>query len=417
MKRIFTICCCLMALSLGMQAQETKKGELSSLNFHEKPYLEKYNFGDNWFISGHVGISHSMSENTRFGNFFKAERPSFQIAAGKMLFPSFGLRLSAGYKPQTGRANDELCDIYPTQFGNYHFDVFAAYLDGMVNLPNVFAHYKEKRKWDLYLFLGLGFNETFRFSDAANRMNEGYGPDADHEIHHNYAINTKKKSYLAAHVGAQFAWHVAKAWDLNIEAAYNGTSDDYNGVTHGKLYDTYVDLMLGAAYHFKNHDGYHRFKYTNTDADHALLDDANRKLADARARLAEAEKPIIEKVEKVKYGEALQTTISFYIDRYYITDAQKKNVASVAKFLENHPEVNLIVTGYADVQTAYPAYNLKLSQRRAKAVYDMLVNDFGVKADRLTIDYKGDTVQPYENVNEWNRAVIFIMNPAYSEAK
>ena len=109
-------------------------------------------------------------------------------------------------------------------------------------------------------------------------------------------------------------------------------------------------------------------------------------------------------------GEALQTTISFYVDRYYITEAQKKNLKSVATFLATHPDINLIVTGYADVETAYPAYNLRLSQKRAQAVYDMLVNDFHVPANRLRIDFKGDTVQPYASVNEWNRAVIFFLD-------
>ena len=114
--------------------------------------------------------------------------------------------------------------------------------------------------------------------------------------------------------------------------------------------------------------------------------------------------------EKIKLREALQTTISFYVDRHYITDAQKKNIKSVATFLSTHPDINLIVTGYADIETAYPAYNLRLSQKRAQAVYDMLVDEFGVSKDRLRIDYKGDTVQPYESVNEWNRAVIFFLD-------
>ncbi len=29
---------------------------------------------------------------------------------------------------------------------------------------------------------------------------------------------------------------------------------------------------------------------------------------------------------------------------------------------------------------------------------------------RLTTDSKGDTVQPYTSVNEWNRAVIFFLD-------
>ena len=43
--------------------------------------------------------------------------------------------------------------------------------------------------------------------------------------------------------------------------------------------------------------------------------------------------------------------VSYTHLKYNITDIQKKNVAEAAKYLEDHPEVNLIITGYADVQT------------------------------------------------------------------
>lgn len=86
----------------------------------------------------------------------------------------------------------------------------------------------------------------------------------------------------------------------------------------------------------------------------------------------------------------------------------EKNVAEAAKYLEDHPEVNLIITGYADVQTGNPAYNLKLSQRRAEAVCNMMVKEFGVDPSRIRVDYKGDSLQPYQLKNEWNRVVVFI---------
>ena len=88
-----------------------------------------------------------------------------------------------------------------------------------------------------------------------------------------------------------------------------------------------------------------------------------------------------------------------------------KNVAEVAKYIEEHPDVNIVITGYADVKTAYPEYNMKLSKRRAESVRDALVKKFNVDPSRLRIDYKGDTVQPYKMKNEWNRVVIFVTEP------
>lgn len=142
--------------------------------------------------------------------------------------------------------------------------------------------------------------------------------------------------------------------------------------------------------------------------DQAQIDRLNAQINAARAELANKPEPIVRVEKKVETNRVLDMTVSFIIDKYNITDVQKNNVQKVAEYLLNNPNINLIITGYADVQTGNPAYNLKLSERRANAVRDMLVNDFGVDPSRLRIDYKGDTVQPYDRKNEWNRVVIFV---------
>mgnify|MGYP000054972587 FL=1 len=136
-------------------------------------------------------------------------------------------------------------------------------------------------------------------------------------------------------------------------------------------------------------------------------DELNRKINEERNKPVPA--PVVTEVKKeVVKNEMLGMTVSFIIDKYNITDIQKKNVAEAAKYLEDHPEVNLIITGYADVQTGNPAYNLKLSRRRAEAVCNMMVKEFGVDPSRIRVDYKGDSLQPYQLKNEWNRVVVFI---------
>ncbi len=109
-------------------------------------------------------------------------------------------------------------------------------------------------------------------------------------------------------------------------------------------------------------------------------------------------------------------TVSFIIDKYYITDVQKRNVEAVANYMKSHPEVNVTICGFADVETAYPAYNMRLSKRRVTSVFNMLVNEFGVDPNRLSIDYKGDVVQPYSLKNEWNRVVVFALDEYETES-
>lgn len=395
------------------------KLDQDSLYYDEMAYLDDYHFADNIFVSGQIGISHSMSENTRFGRFFDNEKLSFNIGVGKWFYPSFGVRVTAGLHPQVGRAEWEISDTYPKVFGNYTYNMFSGYLDGIVNLTNVVLKYKEDRIFNLVGIIGLGYNHTFGFDkEKCAIMRRGLTPKKGKEYELGtddapgvvrYDVNTKQGNYFAAHVGLQGSWQVSKALDVVAEVTFNGTDDKYNGHEYDRVYDTYFDVLIGAQYHFKDCHGRRRFHYVK-NLNSAVLERLAKMKDDENERLNEANMAIPEIFEKLKFNEALQTTVSFYVDRYYITDAQKKNVKSVATFLATHPDINLIVTGYADIETAYPAYNLRLSQKRAQAVYDMLVNEFHVPENRLRIDYKGDTVQPYSSVNEWNRAVIFFLD-------
>ena len=52
---------------------------------------------------------------------------------------------------------------------------------------------------------------------------------------------------------------------------------------------------------------------------------------------------------------------------------------------------------------------MKLSERRAQNVYNMLTKEYGIPADRLTIKAEGSDSQVYD-VNNWNRIVIFSQN-------
>lgn len=379
-----------------------------SLYFDDYSYLDDYHFWDNIFVLAQGGISHSMSENTRFGKFFENQRPSFNIGVGKWLYPSFGMRITAGLHPQVGRANWELCEYNPDIFGNYNFNIFSAYLDGLVNFSNMLYKYRESRVFNLIGIIGIGYDYTFGFDKAkCELMSKGYTLASGTNLA--YEVNTNPGGYMAFHIGLQGRWKVSSAFDITGEVTFNGTDDKYNGHIYDRRYDTYFDFMIGAQFHFRDCHGRRRFHYVK-HLNSAVIERLQKMQNDEDEKLANIITELPPVFENLKFNEALQTTISFYVDRYYITDAQKKNVKSVALFLETHPDINLVVTGYADIETAYPAYNLRLSQKRAQAVYDMLVNEFHVPKNRLRIDYKGDSVQPYESVNEWNRAVIFFLD-------
>lgn len=79
-------------------------------------------------------------------------------------------------------------------------------------------------------------------------------------------------------------------------------------------------------------------------------------------------------------------------------------VTKVSDFYKNYKNVKVEVTGYADKGTGTPEGNMKFSQKRAETVAEAL-KAAGVPAECITVDWKGDTVQPFAE-NDLNRAVI-----------
>lgn len=99
-------------------------------------------------------------------------------------------------------------------------------------------------------------------------------------------------------------------------------------------------------------------------------------------------------------------TVRFSLNSARIVPQEKVNVYNIAQWMKENPGQNVAIVGYADADTGTSAYNMKLSKRRAQAVYDMLTGEYGIDASRLTIVAEGSDKQVYEE-NNWNRIVIF----------
>lgn len=94
-------------------------------------------------------------------------------------------------------------------------------------------------------------------------------------------------------------------------------------------------------------------------------------------------------------------------DHFAIAKAAPINktvIEKVADFYSTYKNVKVSVTGYADKNTGTPAINMALSQKRAETVAAALL-EAGIPAEAMTVEWKGDTVQPYSE-NDENRAVI-----------
>lgn len=405
----------------------TIKGTNRTLQIDTVAYIS--NPSQNYFFQLQAGVSHSMSENVRFYPFFQAERPAFSFSVGKFFFPQFGLRLSFGWINQVSFVDKNVRKNMPPGYKpEYTFKMGQVFLDGLFDMHSFFCGVKEDRRFSIIAVLGLGYLRTFGFSDMATQWNdrhkyligvlgENYRNKVENYIDENgnpqtrrayaYEVNTKSGNYFAGHVGLIANYKISDAWDISLEATFNGTDDAYNGVRCRRVYDSYVNVEAGISYHIKDPRGSRRYRYSYlTDADRVMS--INRTIIETGDSLSLAEIPLHQVKENIiDFEETLQTTVEFNIDKAIISDAQKQNVYSVSAFMQSHPDHKLTIVGYADVQTAYPAYNMQLSRQRAENVYNMLVNECKIDPTRLKVEWKGDTEQPYQLVNEWNRAVIF----------
>lgn len=123
-------------------------------------------------------------------------------------------------------------------------------------------------------------------------------------------------------------------------------------------------------------------------------------------------KPEVKPVEQPK-GEPffLPDPVFFRINKYVIDPSEWAKIELAVSYLNEHPNATCVVTGYADKKTGNTRINLKLSEQRSNAVAKAMETKYGISRNRLSINWKGDGLQPFELENDKNRAVLFLINP------
>lgn len=342
-----------------------------------------------WFLEVGDAATISLAGNNRDVNF--TDRVSLlnpSLAIGRWSTPAFGMRLTL----QGGKTFDYarpagLWAAATTTNGYLRHDVtygFAQY-DFLFDLVNYFAPYKENRFFHIIPFLGVGL---------------GY----KHEVE---AINVKDKSHRfspLADAGLQLKFRLARFVDFNLEGKV--TASDLRLPSQEDHVKSGTDFIAQAGASLTFHLGRKAFEAI-TPNDEALIADLNGQINALRAENAElAKRPVrCPDVEiPVADSKVIGNVIYFRLNSAVVDKNQMINVYNIAEYAKSNTETITLV-GYADRQTGNPNYNMALSKRRAEAVADILVKKYGISRDRLKIDWKGDTVQPYAE-NVWNRIVL-----------
>ena len=88
-------------------------------------------------------------------------------------------------------------------------------------------------------------------------------------------------------------------------------------------------------------------------------------------------------------GVALEVDVQFESNSSVITSAYDTEIGVVAQTLANNSDARAVVEGHTD-SIGDPKYNLWLSQRRAEAVRQLLIDQYGVKSSQVTAVGRGE---------------------------
>mgnify|MGYP003294396188 CR=1 FL=1 len=350
-------------------------------------------FNPHWYIQVQpLGAQYTLGE-TSFGNLVSY---NVQIAGGYNFNKYIGARLSVN--AFQSRAGWEMQGVK-----TWKWNYVAPVADVTLNLSNAIFGYNPDRIFTLSAFAGVGANIAWGNDQAATvkaELGNLYGHNENLGL-----LWDSVKPFFLGRAGLMGDFNINQNWSVGIELQANIINDAYNSKKANNS-DWYFNGLIGVKYVFGESNKVVKSVDTEMLATAEKL--AEAKMAEARMN----EKEVVEKiVEKRIYVE---TTIHELNRAIYFKRAGNTNIPSsemhkveeVADFLKSHPEAKVCLCGYADKGTGNPTINARLAEKRVNAVADALVKKYGIDESRISIDHKGDTVQPMEGTD--NRVTIAI---------
>ena len=253
-------------------------------------------------------------------------------------------------------------------------------IDFTVNLSNIICGYNPTRLLDVNAFIGGG-------------ANIGWGYDKD--------SNWDNQNLIAAHAALgnpsfEYAWTGTKVRGYG-RAGITALSDHYNG-KKANNWDWYFNALAGIKINLGK---------THTTRTIEAPKPVERVVEKVVEKIIEKPCPPVEPTSAVVVKEPFRRDVFFSINKTAVTKQEQVKVKEVADYLKANPNATVEVTGYADRGTGNPRINSRLSEQRAKSVFNMLTKQYKIAASRIKVDFKGDTIQPFAKEVE-NRVTICI---------
>ena len=273
------------------------------------------------------------------------------------------------------------------------------------------------------------------FTDSSRNMNNGnlLGGSVGYFLTDDVSLNLSYGEYQDLDLDRQFpAGKKRKALGslTSLDAAYHfGTPGvglrpyvsagmGHQSITQwrsGRDRTTFANIGAGAKYYFTENvfakasvDGMHGFD--NHQSEWMAGVGVGVNFGGRGAPVAAPVEPAPAPVEPVVYEEVeaepvrVELDVKFDFDKANVKQDSYSDIENLAEFMKQYPQTATTVEGHTD-STGNAAYNQKLSERRAGAVRDTLVNQFGVEASRINAVGYGKERPVADNATSEGRAI------------
>lgn len=384
MKKGFITAALILTSVFAMAQQKENRDENGKIL--RGPYLTN-KFFDNMFIGIGGGVNVYQGELDNEAGLGKRLAPALDLSIGKWFTPYSGVRLQ--YTGLQAKGYTQPGAIFANgtdgSFTKKKMNVLNLHADYLWNLSNAFLGYNEKRVWNFIPYAGFGWMRSSGNGNSENEIGGTFG-----------VLNT---------------FRLGKVVDLTLEARQSIVNQRFDGVIGGSKLEGISSVTLGLSFKL----GKTRFDrlpkiepadytpYNNRinelRAQNEKLQADNKQLADELAALKNR------KVEATKEVVSAPLALFFTIGKAKLDSKGLTNLDYYANSVMKADNKTYTLTGSADRVTGTKAFNQKLSEKRVDHVYNILVEKYGISADRLVKKAEGDTNNRFKEA-VLNRVVI-----------
>jgi outer membrane protein OmpA-like peptidoglycan-associated protein len=352
---------------------------------HAQKFYERPKINDNWFVSVGAGAQTFLPDNDLKTDFGKKISVMPALSIGKQFSPYWRGRI----RGEGGLLRESENGILLKNKDNY----YNIHLDALWNLSNQLGGYSTSRFFNFSPYAGVGFARHLSSRE---------------ETATNNPVNA-----LSVNGGLQLGFQLSKRIHFDFDFGAAAFPNYFYGTTQHSSNDVILFVTGSLTFNLGK---------TTFDAiepmDRTLINELNKQINTLHAKNEELSAqmtnqehpqcpPVAPDVSESSGINYIPNVVFFRINSAKVDNNQQISIFNTAEFMIDTGK-KIKVTGYADKDTGTNSYNMKLSEKRAKAVANELVTKYKIPSCNIVVEWKGAEEQPYKQ-NDWNRVVI--MNP------